>query len=191
MACATCWGNEFDQRSASPTERHSGKQRSDMNNTELDSLFREAVSYIDAGQVGELRSLLTANPHLTAERLEAPSAWLRELVDGALEGYFKAPYLLWFVAENPIRHERLPANIVEITKTILAAAKRQPLDSLQEQLDYTLGLVVTGRVPRESGMQLQLMECSSTQVQLRAPRTARYQEEIWKPRHSLLIVAVS
>lgn len=153
MACATCWGNEFDQQSM-PFAKH----RSDMNNTELDSLFREAVSYIDAGQVGELRGLLAANPHLTGERLEAPGAWLRELVDGALEGYFKAPYLLWFVAENPIRHERLPANIVEITETILAAAKREQLDSLQEQLDYTLGLVVTGRVPRESGMQLQLMD---------------------------------
>ena len=129
-----------------------------MNNTELDSLFREAVSYIDAGQVSELRGLLAANPHLTAERLEAPGAWLRELVDGALEGYFKAPYLLWFVAENPIRHERLAANIVAVTETILAAAQREQLDSLQEQLDYTLGLVVTGRVPRESGMQLQLMD---------------------------------
>ena len=66
--------------------------------------------------------------------------------------------LLWFVAENPIRHEKLPANIVEITRTIIDAAQRERVESLQEQLDYALGLVVTGRVPRESGMQLELMD---------------------------------
>ena len=130
----------------------------DMNNAELDSLFRAAVSHIDAGQLSELQSLLATNPSLTVARLESPGSWLRDLVDGALKGYFQDPYLLWFVAENPIRHEKLPANIVEITGAIIAAAKHEQVQSLQEQLDYTLGLVVTGRVPRESGMQLQLMD---------------------------------
>ncbi len=129
-----------------------------MNYPELDSLFREAVFYIDGGQLSALDSLILANPQLVHLRLELPGSWLRDLVDGALEGYFRDPYLLWFVAENPIRHEKLPANIVEITGAIIAAAKRECVQSLQEQLDYTLGLVVTGRVPRESGMQLQLMD---------------------------------
>lgn len=129
-----------------------------MNKPELDSLFREAVSYIDAGQMSALQSLISATPQLVQLRLESPGSWLRDLVDGALEGYFRDPYLLWFVAENPIRHEKLPANIVEITSTIVAAAKQECVQSLQEQLDYTLGLVVTGRVPRESGVQLQLMD---------------------------------
>ncbi len=129
-----------------------------MNKPELDSLFREAVSYIDAGQLSALQSLITASPQLVQLRLETPGSWLRDLVDGALDGYFKDPYLLWFVAENPIRHERLPANIVQITGTIIAAAQQERVQSLQEQLDYTLGLVVTGRVPRESGVQLQLMD---------------------------------
>ena len=129
-----------------------------MNNLEIDRLFREAVTHIDAGQTDELQQLLTANPQLVRVRLESPGDWLRDLVDGALEGYFKQPYLLWFVAENPIRHEKLPANIVEITNTIIAAAQHERVESLQEQLDYALGLVVTGRVPRESGMQLQLMD---------------------------------
>lgn len=127
-------------------------------NFEIDSLFREAVSYIDAGQLSELQSLLVAHPLLVAKRLESAGDWLRSLVDGALEGYFKDPYLLWFVAENPIRHERLPANIAEITAAIVAAAKKEAVDSLQQQLDYALGLVVTGRVPREAGVQLQLMD---------------------------------
>ena len=56
-----------------------------------------------------LQRLLTANPQLVRVRLESPGDWLRDLVDGALEGYFKQPYLLWFVAENPIRHEKLPS----------------------------------------------------------------------------------
>ena len=129
-----------------------------MNNLEIDKLFREAVSLIDAGQTDDLQRLLTANPQLVRVRLESPGDWLRDLVDGALEGYFKQPYLLWFVAENPIRHEELPPNIVEITSTIIAAAKQEHVQSLPEQLDYALGLVVTGRVPREAGMQLPLMD---------------------------------
>ena len=129
-----------------------------MSKPELDSLFREAVSYIDSGELSALQTLISANPQLVHLRLESPGKWLRELVDGALEGYFKAPYLLWFVAENPIRHEKLPANIVDITNTIIAAAQHEQVTSLQEQLDYTLGLVVTGRVPRETGTQLQLMD---------------------------------
>ena len=129
-----------------------------MNSFEIDKLFREAVTQIDAGQTDELQRLLTANPQLVRVRLESPGDWLRDLVDGALEGYFKQPYLLWFVAENPIRHEKLPTNIVEITRTIIATAHQERVESLQEQLDYALGLIVTGRVPRESGMQLELMD---------------------------------
>lgn len=129
-----------------------------MNNLEIDKLFREAVSFIDAGELSSLKGLLNTTPQLVQLRLESAGSWLRELVDGALEGYFKQPYLLWFVAENPIRHEKLPTNIVEITKTIILVAQHELVESLQEQLDYTLGLVVTGRVPRESGMQLQLMD---------------------------------
>jgi hypothetical protein len=128
------------------------------NSFELDSLFRQAVSYVDAGQLSELQSLLSAHPRLVEARLESAGDWLRSLVGGALEGYFKHPYLLWFVAENPIRHENLPSNIAAITKTIIAAAQQQQVDSIQEQLDYALGLVVTGRVPREAGVQLQLMD---------------------------------
>ena len=129
-----------------------------INSSQLDSLFREAVSYIDAGELNQLQDLLTANPQLVCDRLESPGSWLRDLVDGALEGYFQAPYLLWFVAENPIRNEKMRANVVEIAQTIIAAAKAQRVESLQKQLDYALGLVVTGRVPREAGCQQQLMD---------------------------------
>jgi len=36
--------------------------------------------------------------------------------------------------------------------------KREAPESAEQQLDYTLGLVATGRVPRESGVQLELID---------------------------------
>ena len=131
----------------------------DVNNgSEVDALFQRAVSYIDSGNLGELQRVLADNPRVVHERLEQPGTWLRDLVDGALEGYFQRPYLLWFIAENPIRHETQPANIAEVAKLIVSFAQAERVNSLQEQLDYALGLVVTGRVPRESGFQRQLMD---------------------------------
>jgi peptide-methionine (S)-S-oxide reductase len=124
----------------------------------MDALFRKAVSAIDAGDVAALGQLLKEHPELLRERLESPGDWLRKQVDGALEGYFQRPYLLWFVAENPLRNETLPANIAEVAGVIIEAARGDVVPSLQEQLDYTLGLVVTGRVPRECGVQRALID---------------------------------
>ncbi len=60
----------------------------------LDSLFREAVSDIDAGDVTALERLLAAHPKLVRDRLDCPGAWLRDKVGGALVGFFEKPYLL-------------------------------------------------------------------------------------------------
>lgn len=124
----------------------------------MDDLFREAVPAIDTGDVTGLEKILAAHPELLRDRLDVPGEWLRAKVGSALEGYFRQPYLLWFVAENPIRNGTLPANIAEVTRTIIEAAKRKQVASLQEQLDYTLSLVVTGRVPRECGVQRELID---------------------------------
>ena len=114
-----------------------------MNTSDInDPVFREAVEAIDAGNTSSLEHLLKTNPQLISKRLDSPN-----------EGYFKYPYLLWFVADNPIRHEKLPANIVDITRILIDAARNNATDSLQQQIDYTLGLVATGRIPRESGVQ--------------------------------------
>jgi hypothetical protein len=68
--------------------------------------------------------------------------------------YFQSPALLEFIAENPVRHCRLPANIVEIARVILdAGAKTDP-----SILDSTLGLVASGRVAREHGAQIPLID---------------------------------
>jgi len=114
-----------------------------MNNSEIvDPLFRQAVDAIDAGDISSLKQLLSSIPLLIAKRLDTPT-----------EGYFKDPYLMWFVADNPIRNEKLPANIIAVTKLLIDAARKNAAKSFQQQIDYTLGLVATGRIPRESGVQ--------------------------------------
>jgi len=119
-----------------------------MKNSEIsDPLFRDAVECIDAGDVASLKKLLNNNSRLVSEPLDLPT-----------EGYFKNPYLLWFIADNPIRHEKIPANIAEITKIIIDVARKHAFDSFQMQIDYTLGLVATGRIPKECGVQIELVD---------------------------------
>ena len=119
-----------------------------MKNSDIqDPLFLQAVEATDAGNISLLQQLLDANPQLVTKRLDTPK-----------EGYFKNPYLLWFVADNPIRHEKLPSNIVEVTQTILQVLQNNPGDNYQHQVDYALGLVCTGRIPKECGLQIPLME---------------------------------
>jgi peptide-methionine (S)-S-oxide reductase len=114
-----------------------------MNNSDIrDPLFREAVETIDSGDLPALGQLLRTHPQLLSQRLDFPD-----------EGYFKHPYVLWFVADNPIRHEKIPANIVEITSVLIEAARKNAEDCFQRQIDYTLALVATGRIARESGVQ--------------------------------------
>jgi hypothetical protein len=110
-------------------------------------LFLEAVEAIDAGNTTELKRLLNSNPGLVSKRLDINN-----------QGYFNHPYLLWFVADNPIRHEKLPATIVEIARLLIEKVKRYAPENLQQQLDYTLGLVSTGRIPRDCAVQIPLID---------------------------------
>lgn len=103
--------------------------------------FPQAVEAIDRGDVAALQALLDAYPALARERLENGES-----------GYFAQPSLLWFVAQNPVRSGTLPPNIVEVTRTILRAGAGR------EQLDYAAGLVASGRVPRECGVQRELID---------------------------------
>jgi Ankyrin repeats (3 copies) len=130
-----------------------------MNHPEsLDPLFHEAVSAIDAGDVAALERLLAEHSQLVRDRLDSPGAWLRDKVGGALDGFFRQPYLLWFVAEDPVRTGKLPPNIAQVTRAILQAAKREGVESLQEQLDYALRLVAWSWIARECGVQLELID---------------------------------
>jgi hypothetical protein len=99
------------------------------------------VDLLDAGDAAGLRDWLQQHSLVARQHI-------------AFEGgnYFRNPTLLEFVAENPIRHGALPQNILEVTKVILDAGVEQ------SALNETLGLVATGSMPRECGMQRALID---------------------------------
>ena len=124
----------------------------------FDARFREAVAAIDTGDVATLARLIAATPALVSKRLESPGAWLRDVVGGALDGFFRHPFLLWFVAEDPVRNGRLPANIATVTRFLIDAARRESASTVQEQLDYALTLVSWSWIARQSGVQIELID---------------------------------
>ena len=124
----------------------------------LDSLFRQAVTAIDEGDVVSLERLLAQHPRLVRDRLKSPGAWLRDQIGGALDGFFKHPYLLWFTTEDAVRTGRLPANVGVIARTIIEAAKHTGVRDLQRQLDTTLHFAVCSPIGRDDGRQLQLLD---------------------------------
>jgi ankyrin repeat protein len=119
-----------------------------MKNTDIkDSLFRSAVEAIDAGDIILLERLLVENPRLLRDRLGFPD-----------QGYFRYPYLLWFIANNPVRHEHLPANIAAITRMLIQHVQTNAAETYAEQINYTLELVATGLIPKKSGVQIELID---------------------------------
>jgi len=115
----------------------------DIKNTQV----LQAIAAIDSGSIAELLDLIDKQPRLVKDRLRNHD-----------EGYFKDPYLLWFVADNPIRVGKLPHNITEITRGLARAVKRLAPDTCQYQLDYALGLVASGRTPHECGVQIAMID---------------------------------
>jgi hypothetical protein len=103
-----------------------------------DPSFRRAVALMDAGDEAGLRAHLAAHPELARARVR-------------FEGlnYFRDPSLLAFIAENPVRRGRLPVNAAAIAAILLDAGAAADKGVLHE----TLGLVASGRVARESGVQ--------------------------------------
>jgi peptide-methionine (S)-S-oxide reductase len=122
----------------------------------IDQLFQKAVALIGAGDVPALERLLTEHPELARERLDAPGPWLRDKIGRALDGFFKDPYLLWFVAEDLPVHGRLPKNIAEVACVIIRSAWRAP--GFQEQLDFTLRLVCWSGAAQRCGVQIELID---------------------------------
>jgi hypothetical protein len=106
-----------------------------------DAELRQAVDLLDAGDAAGLRLYLAQHPDLVHRRA---------IFEGG--NYFRNPSLLEFIAENPVRHGTLPANIVEVARVVLDAGAGA------EARDEALGLVATGRVPRECGVQERLID---------------------------------
>jgi peptide-methionine (S)-S-oxide reductase len=122
----------------------------------IDQLFQQAVALIGAGDVPALEGLLTKHPELARERLADPGPWLRDKIGGALDGFFKDPYLLWFVSEDVPVLGRLPKNIADVARAIIRSARGAP--GLQEQLDSTLRLVCWSGVAQQCGVQIELID---------------------------------
>ena len=129
-----------------------------MVGSRLDDLFRQAVDAIDAGDLPALEGLLRDHPDLVRRRLTRPGKWLAEQTGGSVPGLLRRPYLLWFIAEDPVRRGTLPDNIVSIARAIVEAAKREGGKTLQAQLDYTLRLVAWSGVAADRGVQLPLLD---------------------------------
>lgn len=106
-----------------------------------DPVFRRGVELIDAGDKQGLQAHLRNYPALLRQRV---------IFEGG--NYFRNPALIEFIAENPVRHGKLPKNIVEIAEVILDAGVGQ------SSLNETLMLVATGSVPRECGVQSALID---------------------------------
>jgi hypothetical protein len=105
----------------------------------LDPVFREAVRSIDRGDAASLHRMLVDHPSLVRQKVFYH--------DG---DYFGQPGLLQFVAENPVRHESMP-HAVEVATVILDAG------ATQRYINATLGLIGSGRVAREHGVQVPLI----------------------------------
>ena len=108
-----------------------------------DSVFRRAAELLDDGDVEGLRDHLRNHPGVVHQQV---------VFEGG--NYFREPTLLEFVAENPVRHDSLPPNIVEVARVILDAGTR----TNQRAINETLSLVCSGRVSRECGVQVPLIE---------------------------------
>jgi hypothetical protein len=106
-----------------------------------DPTFGQAVDLLDRGNAASLRALLQLNPELVLQRMNFEGG-----------NYFRSPSLLEFIAENPVRHGKLPENIVELASVILEAGP----DAASR--NEALMLVATGRIPRECKVQIQLID---------------------------------
>lgn len=140
-------------------DRQGIRKKSHVTDAELlDGLFRQAVAAIDAGDAVLLEHLLVNHPRLVRDRLESPGDWLREQIGPALDGFFKDPYLLWFVTEDAVRTGQLFVNVAEVARVIIQAARRAGVTDLQQQLDSTLHFTVCSPIGREDGRQLELLD---------------------------------
>lgn len=115
-----------------------------------DPAFRAAVDAIHAGDLAELARRLDAEPRLLTDRIREPECYRQ----AKRNQYFLDPKLFWFVANNPTLVERMPASTPDIARAMIA---RGPAQVTQEDLDVTLGLVMTSTNLRESGLQRALM----------------------------------
>lgn len=108
-----------------------------------DERFRAAVRAIHAGNVAALGRLLDRYPELLRERAIEPECYPRD--------YFRDPKLFWFIASNPTLVRKMPANIADIARAMIARGVEQA------DLDDTLALAMSSGDLRQQGLQAALV----------------------------------
>lgn len=112
-----------------------------------DPSFRAAIDALHAGDARTLARLVDAEPRLLRERILGPDVYRK----ASRHQYFRDPKLFWFVANNPTTVERMPPNVVEIARVMLARGIEQG------DLDYALELAMSSSAAREQGHQRALV----------------------------------
>ena len=110
--------------------------------------FDDAVSAIDAGDLKKLDELLTQFPELVHARTNLD----------AKHGYFTGPTLLHFVAWNPGRHARVPANVVDIARLLLDRGADPEALTLGVSAGTTMGLIITSHTASVANVSGPLMD---------------------------------
>ncbi len=110
--------------------------------------FAEALEALEAGNTGQLGTLITADPSLLHARtnLEPPY------------GYFSGATLLHHVAGNPSRTMSLPSNIVEIARLLLDSGADVNARTLGPNGGDTIGLLITSKQASDIGVTAPLMD---------------------------------
>ncbi|HEU4994278.1 MAG TPA: ankyrin repeat domain-containing protein [Gemmatimonadaceae bacterium] len=105
-------------------------------------MFLEAVAAIDAGDLERLRALLDEHPELARSlgNLEPPF------------GYFTGATLLHYVAWNPSRPAKVPANIVDIARLLLERGADVDALTLSRSAGTTMGLIVTSKMASDANV---------------------------------------
>jgi len=124
-------------------ERHQEELQLTHNDRLPEGPFKQALDFMDEGDEVRLQRHLAQHPKLVHETA---------FFEGG--NYFSNPTLLEFLPENPFRKETMPDNAVRIAEILLEAGAK----TNQHALNITLGLAASGRVCREFGLQVDLIE---------------------------------
>ena len=124
----------------------------------FDASVREAVSAIDAGDVGTLTRLVTAESGAGAREAGVARSVAARCRRRGARRILPATLPTVVRGGDPVRNGRLPENIAVLARAIIDAARHEPTSNLQEQLDYALTLVSWSWIARQSGVQLELID---------------------------------
>jgi ankyrin repeat protein len=140
-----------------------------------DARFREAVKAIQSGSVATLSRLLDRYPELLRERAIEPDCYPRD--------YFRDPKLFWFIANNPTLVRKMPANIADIVRAMLARGIEQA------DLDCTLELTMSNGDTGEHGRQAELMSLLIESGATVTPQAIRVALAHWQIEPILALLA--